>query len=100
MISPSIGRVVWYHPPGHPSSDQPWPALISYVHNDQLINVGGFRADGTSFDAREVRLVQDASETVKLSDGYACWMPYQQKVAAEAQAKIAPVIVPISKSTS
>lgn len=99
MISPSIGRVVWYYPPGS-IDPQPWPALICYVHSDRLINLGGFKADGTTFDAREVRLVQDVSETVKLSDGFASWMPYQQKVAAEAQARIAPVIVPISKSTS
>lgn len=99
MISPSIGRVVWYYPPGHSSGDQPWPALICYVHNDQLINLGGFKADGTTFDAREVFLQQDPGSSVPNS-GYASWMPYQQKVAAEAQVKIAPVLVPIPKSTS
>jgi len=86
MISPSIGRVVWYYPPGS-IDPQPWPALICYVHSEQCINLGGFKADGTPFDAREVHLVQDASETVKISNGYASWMPYQQKVAAEAAAK-------------
>ena len=97
MISPSIGRVVWYYPPGHSRDQQPWPALIAFVKSERYINLGGFRADGTPFDARDVFLVQEEDRAVP-ENGYATWMPYQQKVAAEAAAKSA--IVPLSKSTS
>ncbi len=41
MISPTIGRVVLVHRE-FSGSDQAEPALVTYVHNDRLINVGGF----------------------------------------------------------
>ena len=83
MIPPTIGRVVWYYP--YAAVLQPWPALVAYVHEDGTINLGGFQADGTPFDARRVILVQDGQ--LKPAFDYATWMPYQIEVAAEAAAK-------------
>lgn len=83
MIVPTIGRVVWYYSSEHRSGEQPWPALICYVHDNRLINLGGFRADGTPFDARDVYLVQEEDEVTPPAS-YARrrrWMPYQQMVA-------------------
>lgn len=94
MIIPSIGRVVWYYPPGHPPGEQPWPALICFVHNERLINLGGFEADGTPFDAREVVLVQE-EDSLKHDGAYASWMPYQQQAAKSAGNYVPKSFIPI-----
>ena len=83
MIPPTIGRVLWYYP--HRNTDQPWPALVAYVHEDGKVNLGGFRDDGTPFNASEVPLIQDGAPVP--SHNYATWMPYQVKQAAIAESQ-------------
>lgn len=73
MIKPTIGRVVLVH---RGTSDQPEPALISYVWNDTLINVGGFDRNGTPFSACSVQLLQD-NDVPHSTSYYAEWMPQQ-----------------------
>lgn len=89
MITPTIGRVVWYtpHPARFPETTQPWPALICFVHDDKTINVGGFMTDGTAFHAHNVPLMQDDTSARPGDSGYCEWMPYQQAKAAEDAAK-------------
>ena len=77
MIKPTIGRVVLVH---RGNSDQPEPALISYVWNDSMINVGGFDRNGTPFSHTSLPLKQDDAESPPMP--YAEWMPYQKAVAA------------------
>ena len=99
-MKPSIGRVVWYYPAGC-ADKQPWPALIAYVHSDARINVGGYKADGTPFDARNVELRMPSEGTAKDEDHYCTWMPYQVSAAAEAAAKTAapaPTLNPLNPS--
>jgi hypothetical protein len=88
MISPTIGRVVWFQPSksaDQPLRDQPYAALVTYVHGDRCINVGGFDANGNHFAACSVALLQDDDET--LPHGYfAQWMPYQKGQAAKTEA--------------
>lgn len=81
MIKPTIGRVVLVF---RGQSDQAEPALISYVWNDELINVGGFTKNGTPFNETSLPLVQDDSNT--LNTRYATWMPYQKGQAVKAEA--------------
>lgn len=79
MIKPTIGRVVWFQPtctPDQPLRQQPYPALICYVHSDTLINVGYFNEGGTCGSATSVRLVQEG-EDVPANGHFAEWMPYQ-----------------------
>jgi hypothetical protein len=78
----SVGRVVWYYPPAHGDS-QPWPALICFVSSDTLVNIGGFRSDGTPFDACNVQLF--LPEAAPQEGPHCTWMPYQ--VSADQQAK-------------
>lgn len=102
MIKPTIGRVVWFQP-SHPADqlprEQPYAALIAYVHSDTCINVGGFDQNGNHFSACSVKLLQD--EDVPPATGYyAMWMPSQKGQAARteqlenATAAVAPTAVP------
>lgn len=77
MIKPTIGRVVLVH---REKSDQPEPALICYVWNDRMVNVGGFDRNGEPFSATSVQLLQD--DDLATSPCYAEWMPYQKQVAS------------------
>lgn len=80
MIKPSIGRVVLVHR-YQKFSDQPEPAFVTYVHNDRLVNVAGFGADGDKFSFDHCPLLQDDD---KPSEGtYAEWMEYQKVQAAK-----------------
>ncbi len=86
MIKPTIGRVVLFWPAvpeGGTQRDQPYPALVSYVWNDKLINVGGFDANGAPFASTSVPLLQDGEPTPA---GGRCaeWMPYQKAQAEKA----------------
>jgi len=90
MIKPSIGRVVLvYFGPGHIGT-QWYQASICYVHSDTAINVAGTDGDGRNFISRNILLRQDdvatdaifVPEDLPLDSGpFACWMPYQRKVA-------------------
>lgn len=85
MITPTIGRVVWFYPAGVAHTAQPFPALISYVWNDSLINVGGFDANGVPFAATSVFLNGEGYGNPG-GGAWATWMPYQKGQAAKAEA--------------
>lgn len=80
MIKPTIGRVVLVH---RGRSDQAEPALISYVWNDEMINVGGFDRNGVAFNETSITLVQDDTDGV-VRTRYATWMPYQRDQSAKS----------------
>lgn len=83
MITPTIGRVVLFHlDASQHMSDQPYPALVSYVWNDRMINVGFFDANGVAGSATSVPLIQNDEPSPSM--GYwAEWMPYQKTLAAK-----------------
>lgn len=83
MISPTIGRVVLVH---RGKSDQAEPALVSYVWNDRMINVGGFDANGLPFSMSSTKLLQDDDKPDFEGQPYAEWMPYQKGQAAKTEA--------------
>lgn len=84
MIYPSIGRVVLLNLPEH--SVQPVPALITFVHGPECIDVTGFLPDNRGMvQRRMIRLDQYTSHDGRVIVGvgeYAFWMAYQQKAQA------------------
>ena len=87
MIKPTIGRVVWYHPPfiaDSGSNELTYAAIVCYVHSDTLINIAFFDANGNAKSNTSVELFQ--GEGARPAHGYAEWMPYQQGQAAKTEA--------------
>ncbi len=85
MITPTIGRVVLVHRWFDGISDQAEPALICYVLNDRLINVGGFDKFGVPFCLQDLRLLQEDDKPMTPHGDWAEWMPYQKEQAARAE---------------
>lgn len=88
MIVPTVGRVMWYWPVAMERSAQPYAALVTYVHGDNMVNLAVFTSNGSAFPTTSVPIVQDGSPFTVGDSPYAEWMPYQKQVAAGA---IAPV---------
>lgn len=91
MITPTIGRVVWFTPSVNDDTrfdvKQPLAAFVTYVWQDRLVNLTVFSQDGTTPPAQKtsVTLLQD--DDLKPETGYfASWMPYQKGQAAKAEA--------------
>lgn len=87
MISPTVGRVVWYYPDGKSQLDagrQPCAALVAYVHDDRCINIGYVDSNGVSGNVTSVQLVQDGDTVPEY--GFCAWMPYQLGQAAKTEA--------------
>lgn len=96
MITPTIGRKVWFRPNGTTRVDSerqlaiidytaPLDATVTYVWNDRMVNLLIVDHYGYTHKATSVTLRQEGDA---LPHGlYAEWMPYQQ-----GQAKTAGVI--------
>jgi hypothetical protein len=89
MITPTVGRVVWYCPgPEDPTPifrDEPLAAHIARVKNDRLVNLLVIRADGVTYGRHDVVLLQDGDKRPR--EGRYCeWMPYQKGQAAKTEA--------------
>jgi hypothetical protein len=87
VITPTVGRVVWYFPNGktqHDAGEQPHSASVAYVHGDRCINIGYFDQNGFAKNATSVTLVQDGDELPEY--GFCCWMPFQKGQAAKTEA--------------
>lgn len=111
IITPSVGRKVWYRPSkgdlvgpipmavsGSPEACNaaPLDATVIAVWGDRMVNVLVTDMVGRQFPVLSVSLLQEGDEPAKASDGsiagrYVEWMPYQTKQAAkEATAQIKP----------
>jgi hypothetical protein len=77
VITPTIGRIVWFYPATYKPGEQPLAALVTYVWNERMVNLAVFDANGRHVDGTtSVRLVQPQDE--RPQSGYYCtWMPYQ-----------------------
>jgi hypothetical protein len=78
IIIPSIGRVVWYWHNGTAQQDrgeQPFAALVTYVHSDICVNLVVFDPNGNPASKTSVRLAQEGDKD--LGGPFASWMPYQ-----------------------
>lgn len=88
MITPTIGRVMWFHPGEflngmtQHSAHQAMTAHVCYVWNDNLVNLFVIDHAGVTWARTSVPIVQDGSPYTVGASPYAEWMPYQKKVAA------------------
>lgn len=92
MISPSIGRQVWYWPSAQErygrelmaqAEAQPLAATVIAVWGDRNVNLLVIDSLGRTFPKQQVLLLQD--DDAPPTDpvwGYAQWMPYQVAAAA------------------
>jgi hypothetical protein len=91
MISPTIGRVVWFYKyipnQGHKG---PMAAHVAYVWSDIMVNLMVINEDGTTRSSTSTRLRQD-NAPIPESD-YCEWMPYQKGQAAKTEALEAKLI--------
>lgn len=82
MITPTVGRIVLYHPRGEKVAtvnDQPVPAIVTAVWSERCVNLAVFDANGSHVGPgrTSVRLVQPDDD---VPEGPYCeWMPYQVK---------------------
>ena len=86
MITPTVGRVVWYFPEGKPEG-KPYPvytALVAHVWGDEMINIAYFDSNGIPGSATSVYLQQDGGED-HTAVPHCEWMPYQKGQAAKVE---------------
>lgn len=92
MIKPSVGRIVWFYPhvdEGRDPNGQPLAGTIAKVIDDRVVNLTVSAADGSTYGAQHVALLQPGDELVDPSQAHATWMPFQLGQAAKTEAAIA-----------
>lgn len=75
IITPTIGRVVWYHPFPLSQPDLVNAAVIIAVDNDRCVNVLTFTEYGEPVAFLNAPLLQEGDKVPERS--YASWIPYQ-----------------------
>lgn len=84
MISPTVGRVVLYHPaltPDSGSNERTLAAIVCHVWSDNCVNLAVFDENGIASNHTSVFLYQ--GDTERPSSQYAEWMTYQIGQAAK-----------------
>lgn len=92
-IAPTVGRVLHFVPTtsymegrnlafGNPW--QPLAAMITYIHNDTMVNLTAWDQNGEQFSVCSVPLAQEGSDVI-VGSFYAQWMPYQKGQAAKTE---------------
>jgi len=80
MITPTIGRKVWFRPNKAESmarnGDQPMDATVVYVWNDRMVNLVIFDHVGGQH-MRPCVLLMQGDESYVPVNSYCEWMPYQ-----------------------
>lgn len=84
MITPTIGRIVWFWNVHPLRLEQPEAAIIAYVHSDTCVNLGVFRDNGNCTGFGSVTLWHGEGEPP--AGAYCEWMPYQKGQAAKTEA--------------
>jgi hypothetical protein len=84
MISPTVGRIVWFYP-AHlwRTGPEPLAAIITDVRSPQVVDLCVFDAVGAATGREHVDLVQD--DSVQPDHAYCTWMPYQKGQAAKTE---------------
>ena len=90
MIKPSIGRIMWYWPDASVRKDQPWAAIVVYVHGDNTVNLAVWDDVGSAKSKTSVPVVQDGSPYTVGDSPYVEWMPYQIGQAKKHEAEDKP----------
>lgn len=95
MITPTVGRKVWYRPSAYDKTGpipmvsghgKPLDATVVDVHGDRMVNLVIFDSYGKQFNKTSVTLIQEGDAKPVDKDGneiggYCEWMPYQQTQA-------------------
>lgn len=85
MISPTVGRIVWYRPSKHDrhisgmsihADDEPLAAIVTRVHADDCVNLAVFDTQGHHVSRTSVYLHQGDGPCAE--SPYCEWMPYQK----------------------
>lgn len=84
MIKPTIGRVVWYHSENPTQTEQPWAAIVCFVHSETMVNLTVFDENGYGKPKPSIFLYQGDGDKPSLP--YCEWMPYQIGQAKKEQA--------------
>lgn len=93
MITPTIGRVMWYRPGEflngltQHSADQPMTAHVCYVWSDNMVNLLVIDHAGMTQARTSVPIVQEGGPYTAGPSPYAEWMPYQKGQAAKHEAE-------------
>ncbi len=100
VITPTIGRIVWYWP--SPSDlathqmafemaagedAQPMAAQIAYVHSDTMVNLSVTDHLGVLHSRTCVHLAQADDKPIPTNIAFATWMPYQVNQATKEAAQ-------------
>lgn len=98
MITPTVGRIVHYHPqkrglstgdPGPDPGAKPLAATIAWVWSDTCVNLTVSDMNGNTYGKTSVLLIQDDNP---VPDQFYCeWMPYQKGQAAKYDSDIGKV---------
>jgi hypothetical protein len=82
---------MWYWPEKKQRSDQPWAAIVTYVHGDHMVNLSVWNNESHPIGKTSVPIVQDGSPHTASDSPYVEWMPFQvgQAKRHEAEAKSA-----------
>ena len=81
MITPTVGRVVWFYKWVIGGGFKgPMAGHVAYVYNDTMVNLMVIDELGSPRPEIAVPLYQD--DFSPPSGDYCCWMPYQKKVAS------------------
>lgn len=86
MISPTVGRIVWFYHSGEP--ENPMAAIVVKVHDDRLVNLCVFTHESHPHPRPHVVLLQDNDKPGERSE-WCAWMPFQQGQAAKYEAEAA-----------
>ena len=88
VIKPTIGRVVWFwlnNEACYAENAQPNAALVTFVHNDDTVNLVVFDRNGDGQARTVVHLWQ--GEGPRPSGPHCEWMPYQKGQAAKQESE-------------
>lgn len=82
MITPTVGRVLWFYKcvPGQ-GHKGPLAAHVCKVHSEYKVNLMVIDEDGNPRSEKNVFLSQGDDDNSK--NDYCAWMPYQQQKAAK-----------------
>lgn len=88
VITPTVGRVVWFYPRGKGPPEQPLAALVAHVWSDTCVNLAVFDSNGQPIPpgTTSVLLVQEGAP-VPSGGNYCTWMPYQVGQAKRHEAE-------------
>lgn len=96
LISPSIGRKVWYWTREN-KTGQAEDATVVFVHNDECVNLRVTDHNGDSRPVHRVVLRQPGKPVAHDVDAYCEWMPYQISQAIKHEPAVpATVKLPLS----